>query len=152
MRLNKLATPSAVSTPKASKKDGSTELRKWRRETVINTEVEKMDTSYNNHRGSHVSPVPRLSQGVSNDHAPAPCPGVGPPDASALGMLIKGKQEERCEDGECPIRSSWVHLTSYQLWVFFFSFLSLSSGIIISALLTSCFSCWLSFDRWGLSH
>lgn len=73
---------------------------------MINTEVEKMDTSYNNHRGSHVSPVPRLSQGVSNDHAPAPCPGVGPPDASVLGMLIKGEQEERCEDGECPIRSS----------------------------------------------
>lgn len=70
------------------------------KQTVINT-GNRLYASYNNLCQSHVTWATfqsRLTQVVSNDHAPGTCAEAGPAGAFLPGALIKSQQEEHCED------------------------------------------------------
>lgn len=134
-----------VSYSQIIQKDGSTEV--WKNEErkqwlTLRWKKCSLDTSYNNHCRPHVTTDPRLSQGVSNDHAPAACPRAGPPADSPRGGGCSYKASTRSAARTESVPSGHPEHTSPVTsceW-----FLSLSSDIAISArrhlLLTGCFS------------
>lgn len=134
-----------ISYSQIIQKDGNTEV--WKneeRKRWLTPRWKKwsLHTSYNNHCRPHVTTDPRLSQGVSNDHAHAACPRAGPPAASPRGgcsYKASTRSAARTESVPSGHPEHTSPVTSCE-W-----FLSLSSDIAISAcrhlLLTGCFSC-----------
>lgn len=97
-------------------------------------------SSYNNHCGSHVTTGPRLSQGVSNDHAVEHVPGL-----VLQQPLIRARSYKASGSGARGQRASRQVILSAPPVTSCECFLSFSSDIALSALrhllLTGCFSC-----------
>lgn len=102
--------------PKSSKKmeaQRDEERKKW-----LTLKWKKcLNTSYNNHGGSHVTTDPRLSQGVSKDHAMEHVPGL-----VLQQPLIRTRSYKASVSGARwqSVPSDHPECTSgYQLWVVF---------------------------------
>lgn len=112
----------------------------------LTLEVERMDTSYNNHSGSHASTVPRLSQGVSNDHAPALCPVPrgwpswclcsGSADKRRAGGALRGRRVSHQVILSIPHQLSAVSVFSFPCYLWALALSSLRSW---QAVLPVCF-------------